>query len=91
VIALGLVYDIKWIPSICLVYPYHLYGDRQLRPEQELDRLNKLNSRPFDKTGFSYKQIYKEALDAGSSEELVDLLRYWREQDINELNKLSTN
>ena len=70
--------------------------EQQLSSEEEeiLDKLNKLNSRSFNKTSFSYKQLYEEAknaLDTDDREELIASLRSWREEDINELNKLSGN
>ncbi len=70
--------------------------EQQLYSEEEeiLDKLNKLNSRSFNRTNFSYKQLYEEAknaLDTDDREELIATLRSWREEDINELNKLSVN
>lgn len=70
--------------------------EQQLYSEEEeiLDKLNAFNSRSYNSTSFSYKQVYEEArnaLDKDGKEELIATLRSWREEDINELNKLSDN
>ena len=70
--------------------------EQQLASEEEklLDKLNDFTSRSFKNTNLSYKQLYQEAVNAveiDHKEELMATLRSWREEYINELDKLSDN